>query len=119
MSAATKAQIIRSIAGKPEYVLLPFPVYQALRGEIESRLSRLRRKQASPDEYLPFRVENYVDNPVALARIKARVTQAELARRMGVSQAYISKIERQAKVTPRVLDKAAIALEAGNGRKTR
>ncbi|MGP1609441.1 MAG: helix-turn-helix domain-containing protein, partial [Burkholderiales bacterium] len=52
----------------------------------------------------------YVDNPVALARIKAKITQAELARRMEVSQAYISKIEAQVKVGSKVLTKVNAAL---------
>ncbi|MGB6977176.1 MAG: helix-turn-helix transcriptional regulator [Gammaproteobacteria bacterium] len=54
-------------------------------------------------DYVPFELVDYVDNPIALARIKAHITQEELAKRMGVSQAYISKIERQTKVTPKLL----------------
>ena len=61
-------------------------------------------------DYTPFAVEDYVDNPVALARIKAKVTQGHLARRMGVSQACISKIEHQDKVTPKLLAKVKAAL---------
>ncbi len=41
--------------------------------------------------YVPFQLENYVDNLVALARIKARVSKTELARRLGVTQSYLSK----------------------------
>jgi ribosome-binding protein aMBF1 (putative translation factor) len=52
---------------------------------------------------IPFALEDYVDNPVALARIKARMTQDQLAQRLGVSQAYISKLEQQTKVTATVL----------------
>lgn len=68
--------------------------------------------KALKEDYVPFVVEDYVDNPIALARIKAHVTQGELARRMKVSQAYISKIERQDRVTPKLLMriKAALAL---------
>lgn len=37
------------------------------------------------NEYEPFVIEDYIDNPIALARIKACVTQKELAQRMKVS----------------------------------
>lgn len=56
------------------------------------------------------KLENYVDSPIALARIKAKVTQKELAKRLGVTQAYISKVEHQTKVTPKLLVKVKAAL---------
>ena len=59
---------------------------------------------------MPFVLEHYVDNPVALARIKAKITQAELARRMDVSQAYVSKIEAQTSISGKVLAKVNAAL---------
>ena len=52
-----------------------------------------------------------MDNPVALARIKARMTQDQLAQRLGVSQAYISKLEQQTTVTAKVLENVRSALE--------
>ena len=39
-------------------------------------------------DYAPFDPADYVDNPIALARIKAGIAQAELAKRMKVTQAY-------------------------------
>lgn len=102
-------QKIKSLDGKDEYVLLPVVVYRALRGQIESKLAR-RKTRAGEGEYVPFVLEDYVDNPVALARIKADITQAELARRMGVSQAYVSKIEAQVRVSGKVLAKVQGAL---------
>lgn len=98
-------QKIKSLNGKDEYVLLPVTIYRALRKEIDDKLEKVET-----DDYVPFVVEDYVDNPVALARIKAHVTQEELAKQMKVSQAYISKIESQAKVTPQVLLKTKTAL---------
>lgn len=64
------------------------------------------------NEYIPFDLESFVDNPIALSRIKARITQSELAERMGVTQAYISKIERQEKVTSKLLEKMRAVLAA-------
>ena len=97
---------IRALDGE-EYVLLPVTVYRALKKEIEHELS-----DAAPDGdgYIPFDVANYVDNPIALARINARLTQEELARRLNVSQAYVSKIESQDRVSPKTLTKVKDAL---------
>lgn len=100
-------QVIKSLEGKPEYVLLPYPVYQALRNEIEGKMAGMSE---SRDDYEPFLLADYVDNPVALARIQAGVTQDELARLMSVTQAYVSKIENQDKVTPKLLAKVNAAL---------
>jgi DNA-binding XRE family transcriptional regulator len=98
-------QIVNSLQGQPEYVLLPINVYYSLSSEIEKKL------QIKDSDYIPFVLENYVKNPVALARIKSTATQEELASAMGVTQAYVSKIERQKKVTAKVLEKVGQALK--------
>lgn len=103
-------QKIKSLDGKDEYVLLPVAVFRALRGQIEQRLAGRIAVRSKDDDYAPFVLEDYVDNPVALARIKAKITQAELARRMDVSQAYVSKIEAQVQVSSKVLAKVSAAL---------
>lgn len=102
-------QKIKSLNGKDEYVLLPVSVYEALKDEIQDELAHPKKK-ASADEYVPFVLEDYVDNPIALARMKAHLKQKELAERMGVTQAYISKIESQEKVTPVLLDRVHKAI---------
>jgi DNA-binding XRE family transcriptional regulator len=96
-------QIIKSIDGKDEYVLLPVFVYNKLHEEIEEELRH---------DYVLFDPADYVDNPVALARIKANITQEKLAQHMGVTQAYISKIEQQRKVTLKVLQRVEAALQS-------
>src|SRR3990167_3362129 len=100
-------QIIKSIEGKAEYVLLPFHIYNTLRSEIEEAL----KKKCSGEDYVPFELTDYVDNPVALARINAGITQEELAKRIDVTQAYISKLEAQSKVTAKVLKKVKAAID--------
>ncbi len=100
-------QVIKSVEGKPEYVLLPIKVYHVLRDEIKREL----KIEVPHDDYVPFNVADYVDNPVALARINAGITQEELAKCMNVTQAYISKIERQNKVTAKLLQKVKAALK--------
>ena len=110
MNAPVSLQVIKSVEGKPEYVLIPVAVYQALREEIEDEIAGLEATAQKGEGYVPFAVEDYVSNPVSLARIKANVTQEQLAERMGVSQAYVSKIENQAKVTAKLLAKVDAAL---------
>lgn len=103
-------QKIKSLNGKDEYVLLPVAVYEALKHEIEGELAHPKLKTVADDEYVPFDLEDYVDNAVALARMKAHLTQKQLAKRMEVTQAYISKIERQDKVTPALLGRVNKAI---------
>src|SRR6185437_2791712 len=98
---------IKSIDGKAEYVLLPFNVYNTLRDKIEETL----KKKYSNQDYVAFELTDYVDNPVAYARINAGITQEELAKHMEVTQAYISKLEAQSKVTAKVLKKVKTAIE--------
>lgn len=97
--------VIKSLDGE-EYVLLPVRVYRALRKSIDKKLA-----EKDDADYVPFELEDYVDNPVALTRIKANMTQEELAQRMNVSQAYISKVERQNKVSAK-LKRAKKALKS-------
>jgi len=100
-------QVIKSIDGKDEYVLLPVSVYNALRDQINNRIGKTK----SQKDYVAFDPADYVENPIALARIKAGITQESLAKKMGVTQAYISKIEAQDKVTGKLLHKVKIAIE--------
>ena len=100
-------QIIKSVEGKDEYVLLPIAVYQVLHAQIDKKISQLE----ATDDYVPFDPADYVDNPVALARLQTGMTQKELAKRLNVSQAYISKIERQEKVTAKLMAKVKIAIK--------
>ncbi len=100
-------QIIKFVEGKDEYVLLPISIYNVLRNQIKEVMKKIR----SQADYVAFDPADYIDNPVALARIKAGITQEELARRMKVTQAYISKIEAQGKVSPKVLQKVKHSLE--------
>lgn len=62
------------------------------------------------EDYVAFDLADYVDNPIALARIKAGITQEALAKKMGATQAYISKIEKQDQVTVKLLHKVKMAL---------
>ncbi|HVV68433.1 MAG TPA: helix-turn-helix transcriptional regulator [Gammaproteobacteria bacterium] len=106
-------QIIKSMSGKDEYALLPVSIYYTLRAEINAQLQQLKNQNG----YVCFESEDYSNNPVALARIKAGITQEHLANCLGVSQAYISKLERQSSVTARMLNKVENALATVGCRK--
>ncbi|SEQ59245.1 transcriptional regulator [Nitrosomonas ureae] len=86
-------QKIKSVQGKDEYVLLPIAVYHTLKDQIEKELAVFKADQNTEQAYVPFALEDYVDNPMALARTKADITQEQRTQRMGVSQAYVSQIE--------------------------
>lgn len=102
-------QTIKSIDGKIEYVLLPVDTYHLLKKQIDQVVYLID----SAEEYISFELENYVQNPVALARIRANLTQEELAERLKVSQAYISKIESKddAKISAKLLVKIMNAIK--------
>lgn len=100
-------QTIKTADGK-DYVLLPADVYQALKHQIDNKMAETAHNE---DAYVPFVIEDYVDNPIAQARIKAGMTQKELASRLGLTQAYISKVEAQDKVTAKLLQRINQVLE--------
>lgn len=95
-------QRIKAIDGRDEYVLLPVGAYEFLKKQIDQVLDQ---------DYTKFELEEYVKNPVAIARIRAGLTQEELAERLGVSQAYISKIENQLTVPLKLMQKIKIKLK--------
>lgn len=99
-------QTIKSADGK-DYVLVPADVYRALKRQIENKIAE---SELSDDEFVPFVIEDYVSNPVSLARIHAGVTQKELAQRLGVTQAYISKVEAKDKVTAKLMARVRAVL---------
>jgi DNA-binding transcriptional regulator YiaG len=71
-----------------------------------------KRVLADPVEgkLVPFDVARYISNPVKAARIKAELSQGALATRMGIGQAYVSKLEKARKVSPKILHQVGLAL---------
>lgn len=112
MNAPLSVQLIKSLEGKPEYVLIPVAVYHALREAIEDEIAGLEAAADQSGDYVPLKVADYIRNPVRAARIEAGLSQAQLATRMSVSQAYISKVEAKDKATSKLLAKVKAALAA-------
>lgn len=75
------------------------------------RTAATAMKEKSDDEFIPFVLEDYIHNPVALARIKAGLTRQQLAKRMALSHSYMGKIERQDKVTAKLLERVIKVLK--------
>lgn len=105
-------QIIKDSSGRPEYVVLPIRVYEALSEQIKDELAGLESEADRSNDYEPFNPADYVQNPAALARLRAGAKQMDLARAMGVSQAYVSKLEHAERVTPKALERVHVALKA-------
>lgn len=103
-------QIIKGVNGQDEYVLLPVGVYESLREQIEDELSVLDLSKGQKEEFVPFDPADFVQNPIALARMKAGIKQVDLARKMEVSQAYISKLEHAETVSESAVNRVLDAL---------
>jgi DNA-binding XRE family transcriptional regulator len=98
-------QIINSTQGRPEYVLLPVLVYKQLQKVIDLALFDKN------EDYVDFEPSHFIKNPIALKRMKSKITQTELAAQLHVSQAYISKIEQDDyKIAEATLKKAYKAI---------
>ncbi|MCX7170499.1 MAG: helix-turn-helix transcriptional regulator, partial [Proteobacteria bacterium] len=96
-----RAQIIFD-EGKPAFAVIPYDEYVAL------TVNKAKKPKTKDDEYVPFVLNDYIKNPIRVARVEAGLTQKELARRLKVTQGYISKIEgRNFDVTPALMDRAA------------
>ena len=104
-------QTIKNILGTTSYVLLPVQVFDALKEQIENELAGLEALANQEDNYVDFDPADYVENPVALARMKAQVKQIDLARHMKVTQSYISKLEHTDQVSDETLRKVKKALQ--------
>lgn len=91
--------------GKPAFAVIPYDEYVALTG------NKVRKQKTKEDELVPFVLSDYINNPIRVARVEAGFTQQELAKRLKVTQGYISKVEgRNFEVTPALLDRVSKAI---------
>ncbi len=107
------------------FVLLPVHIYENFKPQITRALKSYQssdpiavdfKKLATPiaakknADYVPFKLDEYVRNPVAKARIEAGLTQVQLAKRMKVTQPYIAKLEAQGRVSKEKIEQVRAAL---------
>jgi ribosome-binding protein aMBF1 (putative translation factor) len=82
-----------------------------LNNQIENELVELEAWADEDEDYIDFAPADYVENPVALARLQAQVKQVDLARHMKATQPYISKLEHADQVSNEALQKIKAALK--------
>lgn len=91
---SAKPQIIYE-HDKPAFVVIPYDDYL-----------ELTNQDKEEDEFIPFKLDDYIQNPIRVARIQANLSQQELAERLKVTQGYISRIEgRSFKVSDKLMHK--------------
>lgn len=96
---SAKPQIIYE-DNKPAFAVIPYADYMTLVGSAND-----------DDEYVPFALNDYIQNPIRVARIEANLSQQDLAEHLNVTQGYISRIEgRNFKVTEKLMHKIKTAL---------
>ncbi len=101
MNAPTKFQTIMDDDGKPLFVVVPYAVFQRMRADVASGM-------------VPNAVVNRVFDggvsPMAAWREHLRLTQAEVAHRMGISQSAYAQAEAGKRPRKATMEKAATAM---------
>ncbi|OFX07746.1 MAG: hypothetical protein A2516_11445 [Alphaproteobacteria bacterium RIFOXYD12_FULL_60_8] len=96
----TAAQILYDDKGRPEFAVIPYAQFLALTKEstlTDEELFDLAKAQLGTEEPTPHDVLKRLlagENPVKVHREWRGLTQAELAAATGVSEGYVSQVER-------------------------
>lgn len=94
-----KPQIIYE-HNEPAFAVIPYADYLKLVGNSNEE-----------NETVPFLLNDYIQNPIRVARIQANLSQQDLAEKLKVTQGYISRIEgRNFKVSEKLRHKIINAL---------
>jgi DNA-binding XRE family transcriptional regulator len=102
MNARTEFQVIVGADGKPAFVVIPYAQFQRLRGGVP--------RGTVPNEVVNLAYERGT-SPMAAWREHLKLTQAEVAARMGVTQAAYAQMERVKQPRKATLEKVAAALD--------
>ncbi|KNZ33421.1 MAG: DNA-binding protein [Methylibium sp. NZG] len=101
MNARTEFQVIVGADGKPAFVVVPYEQFRRMRGGFS--------KGTVPNEVVNLSYERGM-SPMAAWREHFSLTQAEVAARMGVTQAAYAQMERVKQPRKATLQKVAEAL---------
>ncbi len=101
---------------RADYVVIPYDEFMEYADEdlIDAAYIQEILQDPVEGEIIDFDFADYVSNPVHLARLRAGITQKELAEIMGVTQAYVSKLEKSEHVTIKALKKVMGCLHAND-----
>ena len=106
-------EIIKDESGKPEFAKVPYEDWQDMQDAIEAgRIIDLIERGEM--ETFPARVVDALlddENPVKVFRKHREMTQFDLAKAVGVTQAFISGIEKGKDCSIDVIKKIATALD--------
>lgn len=89
-------QLIRDRAGRPLFAILPFDEYELLRQAAEDSADIAAAEATRGEETVPAELVHRIvagENRVRVWRRHRGLTQAALAARAGITQAYLSEIE--------------------------
>src|SRR3954462_1083831 len=100
--------ILRGADGSPQHVVLTWEAFQALQGQASGQVHG-QRERSVPAAIRQRQTEGVA--PVRAWREHLGLSQAELARRIGISRAYLAQIETGERTgTVEVLARAARSL---------
>ena len=101
MNARTEYQVILGADGKPAFVVVPYDQFRRMRGGFT--------QGTVPNEVVNLAYEQGV-SPIAAWREHFNLTQAEVAARIGITQAAYAQMERTRQPRKATLDKVAAAM---------
>lgn len=101
MNARTEFQVIVGVDGKPAFVVVPYDQFRRMRGGFT--------KGTVPDEVVTLAFERGM-SPMAAWREHFSLTQAEVAARIGITQAAYAQMERVKQPRKSTLEKVAAAM---------
>jgi predicted transcriptional regulator len=106
MSARIDVQVIVGSDGKPEFAVIPFAEYEGLVSD--ARSTKARKKELIPHEVVGLMVSGM--SAARAWREHFGLSQAEVAKRLKISQAALSQIESAKAPRAATLKKLARAL---------
>lgn len=101
MNARTEFQIIVGADGKPAFVVVPYDQFRRMQGGFT--------QGTVPNEVVNLAFERGM-SPMAAWREHFKLTQAEVAQRIGVAQAAYAQMERVKSPRKATLEKVAAAI---------